>query len=304
MLCSCGRPISTLLSESDADQRAVNDLNQQARESSGVMATLIRARRDQLKAEIAAESEFEIAMNKSTSSLLETIEQAVQTAGPDLILNASDDQLLDLLIRGGLGAAIDDFITQQNKIKSSIGKTLSAVEPDFSLDSLSNQIDTLSGQNITDIFEGIVVPSVKQSIRDSLRDLELAVPLNTVMSNLQTTMKRAQGSQLTKIKTKISQYGRGITAIAAEVAGLDHYLYTGPRDGITRPFCRALVNKVVTESQMGKLNNGQGLSVKISGGGYNCRHSWNPVTDSFIQSANLTRAKSNDISDANKGGKK
>mgnify|MGYP003114946925 CR=1 FL=1 len=285
MLCSCGRPISTLLSESDADQRAVNDLNQQARESSGVMATLIRARRDQLKAEIAAESEFEIAMNKSTSSLLETIEQAVQTAGPDLILNASDDQLLDLLIRGGLGAAIDDFITQQNKIRSSIGKTLSAVEPDFSLDSLSNQIDTLSGQN-------------------SLRDLELAVPLNTVMSNLQTRMKRAQGSQLTEIKTKISQYGRGITAIAAEVAGLDHYLYTGPRDGITRPFCRALVNKVVTESQMGKLNNGQGLSVKTSGGGYNCRHSWSPVTDSFIQSADLTRAKPSDISDANKGGKK
>ncbi len=304
MLCSCGRPISTLLSESDADQRAVNDLNQQAKSSSGVMGTLIRARRDQLKAEIAAESEFEIAMNKSTSSLLETIEQAVQTAGPDLILNASDDQLLDLLIRGGLGAAIDDFITQQNRIRSSIGKTLSAVEPDFSLDSLSNQIDTLSGQNITDIFEGIVVPSVKQSIRDSLRDLELAVPLNTVMSNLQTRMKRAQGSQLTEIKTKISQYGRGITAIAAEVAGLDHYLYTGPRDGITRPFCRALVNKVVTESQMSKLNNGQGLSVKISGGGYNCRHSWSPVTDSFIQSADLTRAKSNDISDANKGGKK
>lgn len=296
MRCQCSH---TLLNESDADVRAVNDLTKQAKEASGVMATLIKARRDQLKAEITAEKDFEKAMSKSTKALLDTIEQAVAEAGPDILLNASDEQLLELLIKGGLGVAIDDFITQQSKIRSSISKTLTAVEPTFSLDSLTSEIDALSAQNIETIFEGIIVPSVKQNIRESLLDLEVAVPLATVMSNLQTTMKRAEGGQLTKIKTKISQYGRGITAIAAEVAGLDHYLYTGPKDGITRDFCRDLVNKVVTEKQMSKLNNKQGLSVKTSGGGYNCRHSWSPVTESFIEAAKLTRAKSSDISKAN-----
>ena len=62
--------------------------------------------------------------------------------------------------------------------------------------------------------------------------------------------------------------------IAADTVGLDHYLYTGPKDGITRAFCRPLINKVVDKTQLGKLNNGQGLTVRTSGGGYNCRHSW------------------------------
>ena len=90
--------------------------------------------------------------------------------------------------------------------------------------------------------------------------------------------------------------------MAAQQAGLDHYLYTGPRDGLTRSFCRALINKVVDEDQMRKLKNGQGLSVKTSGGGYNCRHSWSPVSESFIETADLDLATSSDIRDANRGG--
>jgi DNA mismatch repair ATPase MutS len=289
----------------DADKRAVDDLSKQAKEaSSATMATLIRARRDQIRAEITAEREIEKALNKSLASLLDTIEQAVQATGPASIINASDDELLNLLIAGGLGEAVLDLSTQQSKINKTVDKVLTAIEPSLSLDSLAPQVDALSSQNISDIVEGVILPSIKQNIRDSLRDLEVNVPLNTVMSNLQVKMARAQGRQLTEIKTKISQYGRGLTAMASAVAELDHYLYTGPRDGITRDFCRALVNKVVDEQQMSKLNNGQGLAVKTSGGGYNCRHSWSPVTESFIEAAKLTRAKPSDIADANKGGKR
>jgi len=304
LACSCGSHTTTLLSE-DADKRAVDDLTQQAKQaSSATMATLIRARRDQIRAEITAEQEIEKSLKKSISTLLDTIEQAVQVTGPASIINASDEELIDLLIAGGLGEAIDDLTTQQSRIQQTVNKVLTSVESGLNLDSLSAQVDALTAQNVSDIFEGVIVPSVKQNIRDSLRDLELNVPLNTVMSNLQLKMNRSQGRQLTEIKTKISQYGRSLTAMASAVAELDHYLYTGPRDGITRDFCKALVNKVVSEKQMAQLNNGQGLSVKTSGGGYNCRHSWSPVTESFIEAANLTQAKRSDISKANKGGKK
>ena len=304
MVCTCGAT-PTLLTERDADQLAIDDLSKQAKEAStGVMATLIRARRDQIQAEIRAERDFERALNKAISSLLSTIELTVQSAGPSAILEATDEDLLKLLITGGLGDAIDDLITQQQAITNAVSKTLNAVDPAFDMSTIGSQIQTLQTQTITDIFEGVVIPTIKTNVRDSLRDLTVDVPLNTVMSNMQTRMTRAQGRQLTEIKTKISQYGRGVTAVAGAAAELDHYLYTGPRDGITRPFCRALVNLVVDENQMGKLNNGQGLSVKTSGGGYNCRHSWSPVTESFIEAADLEQAKSSDISDANKGGKK
>ena len=55
---------------------------------------------------------------------------------------------------------------------------------------------------------------------------------------------------------------------------------------------------------MRRLNNRQGLSVQTAGGGYNCRHSWSPVTEGFIKAAQLDKANTNDISDANKGARK
>jgi hypothetical protein len=58
---------------------------------------------------------------------------------------------------------------------------------------------------------------------------------------------------------------------------------------------------VVDEKQMAALNNGQGLPVKLSGGGYNCRHSWSPVSQGFVDAANLTRATAADIAKANAG---
>ena len=53
-----------------------------------------------------------------------------------------------------------------------------------------------------------------------------------------------------------------------------------------------------------KLNNKQGLPVKTGGGGYNCRHSWSPVSEGFIKAAGLDRATTKDISKANTGAKR
>ena len=106
---------------------------------------------------------------------------------------------------------------------------------------------------------------------------------------------------MTQVNTELSQFGRAVTASAAQAFDLDLYLYTGPRDGVTRSFCRPLINKVVSESQMMRLDNGQGLPVKTSCGGYNCRHSWSPVTESFVEAAGLTRATNADITKANEG---
>ncbi len=90
-----------------------------------------------------------------------------------------------------------------------------------------------------------------------------------------------------------------MTATAGVAAGLKNHLYTGPIDGITRPFCRELVNKVVTDKQLNRLNNNQGLSVITSGGGYNCRHSWSPISNGFVKAAKLDRATPADINRAN-----
>ena len=303
MLCSCGQPI-LLAEKEDADKLAVEDLTRQAKSQSGSLATLTRARRDQLKAEISAERAFASTLRKARAQLLETVESAITASNPLTLLNLTDEQLLDFILQGGLGLAVDEFIEQQEAIKQTVEGALKAVQPNFGFDSIAPQLESIQVATAQAVFDEVILPSFKTSINESLRDLLVDVPPSIVMSNLEARLKRSEGTQLTEVKTRISQYGRGITAVAAETAGLDNYLYTGPRDGITRPFCRALINLVVNEKQMRRLNNGQGLSVITSGGGYNCRHSWSPVTEGFIEAANLTKAKQADITKANRGAKR
>jgi hypothetical protein len=303
MTCQCGA-VPHLLSENDADEEAIADLTRQAKRQSGPLATLTRARRDQLKAEVSAERAFAKALTKARAQLLETVGAAVQAANPLTLLNLNDEQLLEFILQGGLGLAVDEFIEQQDAIREAAEKAMRAVQPNFGFNQISPQLDSIQSTAAASVFDDVILPDFKRSINESLRDLLVDVPPNIVMSNLEQKLKRSEGRQLTEVKTRISQYGRGITAAAAEAADMSYYLYTGPMDGITRPFCRELINLVVSKAQMKRLNNQQGLSVLTSGGGYNCRHSWSPITLGFIEAADLTKAKGTDITQANKAARR
>ena len=298
MICKCGA-VPHLLAENDADEEAIADLTRQAKSQSGPLATLTRARRDQLKAEVSAERAFAKALTKARAQLLETVGAAVQAANPLTLLNLNDEQLLEFILQGGLGLAVDEFIEQQDAIREAAERAMKAVQPDFGFNQITPQLDSIQATAAASVFDDVILPDFKRSINESLRDLLVDVPSNIVMSNLEQKLKRSEGRQLTEVKTRISQYGRGITAAAAEAADMSYYLYTGPMDGITRPFCKQLINLVVSKAQMKRLNNQQGLTVLTSGGGYNCRHSWSPVTLGFIEAADLTKAKGTDITKAN-----
>ena len=290
------------LSEVDADQEAIDDLTRQVKGQRGPMAELIRSRRDQLQAEVQAERGFKRSLARARKDLVSIIEMASASTEPELLLSFDDDQLLDLILRGGLGLAIDDFIEASDKIRAAAEKSLEAIGLEYDPQSLP-QLDLIQAQSASAVFEDVIIPDFKRATRDALLALSTEVPLDLVKSDLVQRLESSEGRQLTEVKTRISQYGRSITAAAADQAGLDHYLYTGPRDGLTRPFCKALIDLVVDDQQMRKLRTGQGRSVKTSCGGYNCRHSWSPVTESFIQAADLERAKGADISKANRGGR-
>jgi len=77
------------------------------------------------------------------------------------------------------------------------------------------------------------------------------------------------------------------------------WIYLGPDDDATRPFCRTLVGLAVSDSNLLRLKNGQGLPVRDYGGGYNCRHSLTPVTVAYLDAARIGRATDSDISRAN-----
>ena len=287
----------------DADQLAIDDLSRQVKGERGPVASLIRARRDQLRAEVEAERGFTLALKRARKQIIDLMTMQSVSNDPQLLMSFTDEQILDLILRGGLGLAVDDFIEATTRIRASVERSLEVIGVDLSPEAIP-QLDLIQAQAASAVFEDVIAPDFTKAVKTSLRSMTLSIPMEIIKSDLERQLEKAEGRQLTEIKTQISEYGRSVTAVAAAAADLNYYLYTGPRDGITRPFCRALINLVVDETQMSKLNNNQGRPVKIACGGYNCRHSWSPVTESFIKAADLERAKASDISKANAGAKK
>tara|TARA_R100001463_G_scaffold50182_2_gene100274 strand:+ start:5653 stop:6573 length:921 start_codon:yes stop_codon:yes gene_type:complete len=305
MFCCFDEHSHVLLAERvDADEKAIQDLQRQLKDQPKQLADITKAKIKELKAEKKTADQFGMVYSRSSKKLLKQLDELLKQTDPAVLLDLQKDQLVDLILQGGFAESIEDFIDQQDKLLQSINESLNVVDPTWTPLFIENEVNALKTLTVQNVFDDIVVPAVSKNVRDSLLSMVVDTPKDQAMSNLAQSLQRGAGTLTTEVRTKISQFGRSVNMIAADAVGMDLYLYTGPKDGITRNFCRPLINKVVSKDQMSKLNNNQGLSVRSSGGGYNCRHSWSPVTSNFVELANLKLATSKDISDANTGAKK
>ena len=81
----------------------------------------------------------------------------------------------------------------------------------------------------------------------------------------------------------VMQFHGQFTVEKAKDAGLTHFRYTGTLVRDSRPFCRDMVNKTLTEKEIRDTWNNQGWQGKSTGdpfivrGGYRCRHTWIPT---------------------------
>lgn len=305
MFCCFDEHSHVLLAERvDADEKAIQDLQRQLKDQPKQLADITKAKIKELKAEKKTADQFGVVYSRSSKKLLKQLDELLKLTDPAVLLDLQKDQLVDLILQGGFAESIEDFIEQQDKLLQSINESLNVVDPTWKPLFIENEVNALKTLTVQNVFDDIVIPAVSKNVRDSLLSMVVDTPKDQAMSNLAQSLQRGAGTLTTEVRTKISQFGRSVNMIAADAVGMDLYLYTGPKDGITRNFCKAIINKVVSKDQLSKLNNNQGLSVRSSGGGYNCRHSWSPVTSNFVELANLELATSKDISDANTGAKK
>lgn len=91
--------------------------------------------------------------------------------------------------------------------------------------------------------------------------------------------EREFGNARTEAYTAVSRFNNLLTFENAAATGTRTFKYFGPVSAITRPFCRAHAGQVFTLDEIERMDNGQGLSVRESLGGYNCRHYWIPAND-------------------------
>ncbi|HXF99758.1 MAG TPA: hypothetical protein VNL69_03190, partial [Bacteroidota bacterium] len=120
-------------------------------------------------------------------------------------------------------------------------------------------------------------------LRDELRsvfagEIQRAIAARMGVTGLMHALKEREfGNVETLAHTSIAQFNNELTFSVAEETGTTTFLYSGPVGPITRPFCRAHAGKVFTLTEIERMDNGQGLPVRTSCGGYNCRHTWVPA---------------------------
>lgn len=163
---------------------------------------------------------------------------------------------------------------KQPESSGTVGFTLDA-EARASIErSVSGVLD-----DVADVF-GEAQAAIRQAIDTGL---STAAPLDRVIDDVATALSTSFSRAAVGVETAIR--GAGTKALlmqaerAADAMGEEiGYLYDGPEDRKTRPFCDKVVGKVYTLKALRRLDNGQGLPVDIHRGGYRCRHRLSPIS--------------------------
>lgn len=301
MFCSvCNHHLNhhVTLAEKNADQEAIDDLKKQVQaEANPKMKTLLKSRLDILKKEVEVAKEFEKQLAKSTKKLQEAVTRLMKQGRGDILLNMSPLELKNFLISEGLGDSIAYFEQSQLDIVQLTNEAMKAIDPNF----ISGDINIISStiqRTIASVFDDSVIPDLTKAIKNTVNSALVIGSTKAPLDALASEFLKSVGRNTTQARLKIAEFGRSTQAVNAESAGLDLFLYVGPKDGITRPFCRKLVGKVLSKSQINRLNNGQGAGpVLTTGGGYNCRHSWTPISKGFVQVMDLKQTNDDEIKD-------
>lgn len=121
--------------------------------------------------------------------------------------------------------------------------------------------------------------------RVAIRGALGATPAETLIAQLSEALDGQRARAATVYDTTISMVQRvSVQAVSASVdlpltpRDEQLYAYIGPVDEIVRPFCREHLGRVYTQAEIEALDNGQLPNPFITGGGYNCRHLWAPLS--------------------------
>ena len=98
-----------------------------------------------------------------------------------------------------------------------------------------------------------------------------------IISNI-TSAALSEAQVETLLTTALNNYSRSINLMMMEEAPTNTlYQYVGPIDGRTRDICLKMGGE--QPITMSEIEKAYGRSVLTYGGGYNCRHAWEEISD-------------------------
>jgi len=155
--------------------------------------------------------------------------------------------------------------------------------------------EDLRAEGISDSFTTQSVASLRSQVDGTLDDIatigeEAAVELRTLivdavrsgvapsLEELTSKLDGAAGRAAALMDTGIASFDREVMTQQAAEAGVEWFLYDGPSDDLTRPFCAERVGKRYTLESIDRVPNDTGPNPPSRyGGGWNCRHRLVPL---------------------------
>ncbi len=147
----------------------------------------------------------------------------------------------------------------------------------------AQKIQSLSAQKMI-ALSNVSLPNMQRDLSDAMareihRSIASGAGITALRRRLENLDLPERSSPETIANTVIASYNNNITFERSKQTGTKYFEYSGPVSSGTRPFCRAHAGQIFSREEILKMNNGQGLPVMSSCGGYNCRHEWIAVPD-------------------------
>ena len=150
-------------------------------------------------------------------------------------------------------------------------------------------------------IERPMADAILRGMQASAAGLDLDEAVRRTVEQVGTTIPAA----ITEVRTATAEYDRYVAAQAVEAVDptgeLFAWGYTGPDDGLERPFCDEINGLALTTEQVQELDNGprQPGAPAYNGGGYNCRHQWVRAPMSALVRMGYERGTDGDVKAAN-----
>lgn len=139
---------------------------------------------------------------------------------------------------------------------------------------------TATADSLSAVVHGVSAVAQQKALF-SLGGLPMADLAELLAQGLQKTIPQAIRIAETGISVHYRMIAeRGFQKVEQGLPqGALKYSYYGPDDKVTRPFCKRLIDavkegKLFTRQQIEEMDNEQLPNPFLTGGGYNCRHTW------------------------------
>lgn len=183
----------------------------------------------------------------------------------EAILDALEDAGYTRVLRDAVDAPLDRLAAEVLRTNRTAG--LAATQSRYAVEALA-AFKELRLAQLLDLAED-TASAVWRTVLDGVIG---ARPVDDLLDDLIDVLDASRSVAQRTYDTAVSIYTREVGLLHSTGEPGELFLYVGPVDGKTRPFCLERVGKVYTRAEIDQWDNGQLSNPLVTGGGYNCRH--------------------------------